>query len=114
MKISQFEDSFVWQKSQDLAIELKKLILDTKDFSYRDQIMRAVISISNNIAEWFERRSNKELRQFLFIAKWSCGEVRSMIYLGYCRKYYSEEEYTRMKEKCLEISRMLSSRIKTL
>lgn len=80
MKIEKFEDIISWQKGQELCESLYILSRQNKDFSFRDQILRAVVSICNNIAEGFERRTNKELKQFLFIAKGSCGEVRSMLH----------------------------------
>lgn len=80
MGIVKFEDVLSWQKSKDLAIMLHSIFKDNRDFGFRNQIQRAAISISNNIAEGFERKSNKELRQFLYIAKGSSGELRSMLY----------------------------------
>ncbi len=57
------------------------------DFGFRNQLCRATISIMNNIAEGFERQTNKEFAQFLYISKGSCGKVRSMLYIGLERKY---------------------------
>ena len=87
---------------------------NTRDYSYRDQIIRATTSIMNNITEGFERKSNKDFSKFLFIAKGSCGEVRSMIHLGYGLKYLSESDSTDLINKTVEISKMLSGLIKTL
>jgi len=58
-----------------------------KDFGFKDQICRASVSVMNNIAEGFERRSDAEFKRFLFIAKGSCGEVRSMLYLALELRY---------------------------
>src|SRR3989344_2104647 len=99
MKIGKFEDILSWQKSQELATLIYKLLKDNRDFSFRDQIQRAVISISNNIAEGFERRSNNEFRQFLFIAKGSCGEVRSMAHAALSLSYISEKSSIEINEK---------------
>ncbi len=82
MKIDRFEDIKAWQKSKTLTVMIYNLVKDFRDFGYRDQIQRCSVSIMNNIAEGFERRLNKEFKQFLFIAKGSCGELRSMIHLG--------------------------------
>lgn len=73
MKIERFEDIIAWQKARDLTLLLYGLFKSSRDFSFRDQILRASISIMNNIAEGFERKSNKELKQLLFIAKGSCS-----------------------------------------
>jgi len=76
--------------------------------------VRAVVSIMNNIAEGFERMSNSEFRRFLFIAKGSCGEVRSMLYLAYKLGYVSATQFNDLRSKSTEISKMLSGLIKTL
>lgn len=113
-KIERFEDILVWQKSLDLSIAIKRAFLGLKDFSYWDQIWRATISIMNNIAEGYERKSNKELQHFLFISKGSCGEVRSLLHLGLKLKYVSVEQHGQLVSYCLEISKMLSGFIKAL
>jgi four helix bundle protein len=68
----------------------------------------------NNIAEGFERSSNAEFRQFLYIAKGSCGEVRSMLYLAKELNYLSESEFNSLLNNLLEISKALSGLIKSL
>jgi len=68
----------------------------------------------NNIAEGFERRTNKELKNFLFIAKGSAGEVRSMLNLSVELKYIDSEGFNKMNNLTLEISRLLSGFIKSL
>jgi four helix bundle protein len=68
----------------------------------------------NNIAEGFERKTNNEFKYFLFVAKGSCGEVRSMLSLGLELKKISSDEYKQLNELALEISKILSGLIKTL
>lgn len=114
MRINRFEDILAWQKVKELTLLLYKLFANNRDFSFRDQIRRAAISIMNNIAEGFERKSNKEFKQFLYIAKGSCGEVRSMIALALDLGYINRQEYDRAYNLAIEISRMLSGFIKTL
>jgi four helix bundle protein len=58
MRFDRFEDMIVWQKSQELALLVYKTFQACKDFGFRDQIQRATVSISNNTAEGFERKSN--------------------------------------------------------
>jgi four helix bundle protein len=65
MAIQKFEDIIVWQKGQDLAVEIYALFRDSRDFGFRDQICRATVSISNNIAEGFDRSSNADFKRFL-------------------------------------------------
>lgn len=114
MKIERFEDIIAWQKSRELAILLYKEFAESKDFGFRDQIQRAGVSIMNNIAEGFERKTNNEFRQFLFIAKGSCGEVRSMLYLSKELNKISDNTFNTLFALSEEISRILSGLIKTL
>ena len=114
MTIEKFEDIISWQKGKALAILIYKYSRNNRDQSYKNQILRAVVSISNNIAEGFERRSNKEFKQFLFIAKGSCAEVRSMLYIGLELGYFSQGEFKTCYDLCLEISKLTSGLIKTL
>ena len=84
MKYKRFEDLPVWQAGIDLAVQvyaLTSLPEFSSQRSLRDQIERAAVSVSNNIAEGFERGTNKELLAFLYIARGSAGEVRSMLCL---------------------------------
>jgi four helix bundle protein len=113
-QIQQFEEIIAWQKAKVITTEVYIVSRSIDDRSYNDQIQRAAVSIMNNIAEGFERKSNKEFRQFLYIAKGSCGEVRSMIILGKEIGYISTPKAAEMTEKCLEISRLLSGFIKKL
>jgi len=114
MKIEKFEDIISWKKSQDLGVVIYRLFSKNKDFGFKNQIERAVISIGNNIAEGYERKSNKEFKQFLFIAKGSCGEVRSMLYVALRLEYISKNEFDLVISSSEEISKLLSGLIKTL
>ncbi len=114
MMIQTFEELISWQKARILAGKVYQLFRSNRDYGFRDQIQRAVISISNNIAEGFERKSNKELSQFLFIAKGSCGEVRSMSYVALDLAYISKADFDFINSSCLEISKLLSGFIKKL
>jgi len=112
--ISSFEDILSWQKAKDLAIDVYSDFKTNKDYGFKDQIQRAVISVSNNIAEGFERRGDKEFKHFLFIAKGSCGEVRSMLYVALGLGYINEKTFRNYTERTIEISRLLSGLIKSL
>ncbi len=82
MKYERFEDLPVWQAAMDLAREIYRITRDrffTQPGDLRDQLRRAALSVSNNIAEGFERGSTAELIAFLYIARGSAGEVRSML-----------------------------------
>ena len=69
MKFDRFEDILVWQKAEELSISIYKYFNHSKDFGFNNQIQRAGVSIMNNIAEGYERRTNNEFIHFLFIAK---------------------------------------------
>ena len=114
MKIDQFEDILAWQKAKVMTLKIYSLFKDLKDFGFRDQICRASVSVMNNIAEGFERKSDSEFKHFLFIAKGSCGEIRSMLYLARELNYISEEEYRLLNMLSYEVSKMISGLIKTL
>ena len=114
MKIERFEDIIAWQKALDLTVEIYNLFEKTNDFGFKDQIQRDSVSIMNNIAEGFERMSNNEFRHFLYVAKGSCGEVRSMLILAKKLNKLPEEKADELKKISLEISKMLSGLIKTL
>lgn len=114
MKFEKFEDIIVWQKSKSLTTSLYKIFESKKDFNFKNQILRAAISTMNNIAEGFERKSNNEFKHYLFMAKGSAGEIRSMLNLGFELQYLTEEEFQNFKIESETISKMLSALIKTL
>ena len=82
MKIEKFEDLEVWKESMNLSVLIYRILQDCKDFSLRDQIQRSSVSIPSNIAEGYERKSNKEYIRFLNIAQGSCAELRTQLYLA--------------------------------
>jgi four helix bundle protein len=114
MTIEKFEDILAWQKAKQLTVHAYRLFRNNRDFGFKDQIQRAVISIMNNIAEGFERRGDKELRNFLFIAKGSCAEVRSMLYIAFDLGYINKDDFNVLYNLTVEISKMLSGFIKSL
>ena len=112
-----FEEFEVYKKGIQLAKIVFKLLDDKafeKEFGFQNQIKRAVIPITNNIAEGSEYNSNKQLIKYLKISKGSCAEVRSMLILsrelGFCEQRQIQEIYT----LSIEISQNLSNFIKYL
>jgi four helix bundle protein len=81
-KIERFEDLEVWKMSMQLAVAIYENLSGCRDFGLRDQMQRAAVSTPSNIAEGYERASNKEFVQFLHVAKGSAGELRTQIYLA--------------------------------
>jgi len=114
MKILKFEDIIAWQKSQDLAVELYSIFSDCKDFGFKNQICNAVVSISNNIAEGFDRSSNLDFSRFLYFAIASCSEVRSMLYIAKRLNYIDELICNKLIENTNEISKIISGLISSL
>jgi four helix bundle protein len=85
MQVKNFEDLEIWKDARALTRGIYQLTGDSKfskDFGLRDQIRRAAVSIMSSIAEGFERGGNQESIQFLYVAKASCGEVRSQLYVA--------------------------------
>lgn len=114
MKFIRFEDIIAWQKGQDVAVEIYRVFGKSKDFGFKDQVQRASVSISNNIAEGFDRMSNKEFIRFLYIAQGSCSEVKSMLYLAKRLEYIDEQTTIRLIEKSSEIGKIINGLIKSL
>lgn len=112
--IKRFEDILVWQKAQDLTVQLYQLFELSKDFAFRDQICRAAVSISNNIAEGFERDTTKDFIRFLYMARGSSGEVRSMLYLAKRLNYIDIKTFDRLKSQAEEISKMVKGFINSI
>lgn len=109
-----FEDILVWQRAESLTLSIYKIFRSSRDYGFRDQICRAAVSVMNNIAEGFERQSKDEFRRFLFIAKGSSGEVRSMLSLARELNYISLEDCSKLKAGYTEMSKMLAGLIKSL
>ncbi|MBL4772226.1 MAG: four helix bundle protein [Alcanivoracaceae bacterium] len=77
-----FKNIDVWNKSRNLSVAVYGGMSNLKDFGFKDQITRSSLSVPSNIAEGYERFSNKELIRFLYIAKGSCGELQAQIIIG--------------------------------
>jgi four helix bundle protein len=113
MAVKNFEDLNVWKQARQLTQEVYRLTKTEKflkDFGLRDQIRRAAISVMSNIAEGFERGGNQEFVQFLYVAKASCGEVRSQLYVALDQGYATAND----SEKLLQLFRRLSGMISNL
>jgi len=114
---NKFEDMEVWKKSMNLT----RLIYQNtnqpgfvKDYNLVNQIRRSAISIASNIAEGVERDGNKELINFLYIAKGSCGELRCQLYIAKDQQYLKADSFQEMYNLATEISVSLNKLIKYL
>jgi len=106
-----FVDLEVWKRSARLSADLYKNLRHLKDWGYRDQVTRSGLSVPSNIAEGFERESNKEIIRFLYIAKGSCGELRTQLYIGIEVGYIEHEIGRRWIQETRELSAMLGGLI---
>jgi len=110
----QFEDLAVWKRSRSLSIEVYKELSGLRDFSFKDQVTRSVLSVPSNIAEGLEREYRKEKIRFLIIAKGSLGEFRTQIDIGSEIGYIQKDIAKRWIQEAVELSKMLAAFIKTI
>ena len=110
MKINGFEDLPVWKSAILFLKEIYRItgIGDfSKDWSLKDQIRRASISISSNIVEGFEKSNNNELIRFLLIAKGSLGEVKNQLIIAKEIEYISTDEYAKIRQHADDLSKQI-------
>lgn len=113
----QFEDIDAWQRARELVQRIYTLTDREefgKDFSLKDQIRRAGVSIMSNIAEGFERDGTREFIQFLSIAKGSVGEVRSQLYVAFDRGYVTRDEFENLVNLASETARLIAGLVNYL
>ena len=116
-KIERFEDLDLWKEAVVIGVEIYKLTSIgklEKDFSSKDQLRRAAISISNNIAEGFEYNNNKSFIKFLGYSKGSAGELRSNLFVLKEAQAISNDDYKSLETKLLSISKNIGGFIKYL
>ena len=107
MAYQSFEDLQVWQRGCRLAIDIYRAFEDCKNFTLKDQIGRAGLSIACNVAEGSERGSTKDFAHFLNFSKGSCGEVRTQVYIARKLKLLGKTEFDHFVGETKEISKML-------
>jgi len=114
MKIENFEDIEAWKEARFLVKNVYTLFAECRDYGFRDQIQRAAVSIMSNIAEGFDRGSNKEFIQFLIIARGSVSEVRSLSYAALDIGYLGSDHYNSIQEKSTRLSNLINGFIRYL
>ncbi|MFN8283390.1 MAG: four helix bundle protein [Chitinophagales bacterium] len=114
MIIKKFEDLITWQKAQDLAVDIYANFDVNRDFNFKNQICSEVVSISNNIAEGFDRSSDADFSRFLYMYLGSASEVRSMLHLAERLKYINMEIKNDLINKVDEVSKIIRGLIKSL
>jgi len=107
-----FEDLEVWKRACRLAIEVVGAFSKSKDYIFKDQMVRAAISIPSNIAEGYERDSRLDMIRFLRIAKGSAAELRTQCYLALKLKLLAQARCQSFIQECKEISAMLQGLIR--
>lgn len=109
MGADKFEDLIAWQKARELTKEVYQVTrkdMFTKDFGLAGQIQRASVSIMSNIAEGFDRSNPNEFNHFVIIAKASCAEVRSQLYIAFDIGYLTQLEFNELLIQTQEVSRI--------
>ena len=109
-KVRKFEDLIAWQKARSLTREIYRVTSTgafAKDFGLREQIRRASVSIMSNIAEGFERGGRIEFHRFLNIAKGSCAELRSQLYVAHDVDHLEEHLFSRLLGQAEEVARII-------
>ena len=110
MTINRFEDLIAWQKARQLVAAVYGVTIKgafAKDYGLRDQVQRSAVSIMSNIAEGFDRGSRPEFHRFLVIAKGSCAEVRSQLYVALDCGYISQQDFDTIVALAQEVAKII-------
>ena len=107
MAFRSFEDLEVWQRGCRLAVDVFKTFATCRNFSMQDQVQRSALSVPCNIAEGYERNTDKEFIRFLNIAKGSGGEMRTQLYISRKLEFLTKADFNRLVAESKEISKML-------
>lgn len=100
----------MWKKARELTREIYRVTRQgsiASDRGLTSQMQRAAVSIMSNVAEGYERDSRVEFARFLVIAKASCAELRSQIYIALDADYLTEEQFTGLMNQATEVSRII-------
>ncbi len=114
MRIEKFEDIIAWQIGRELVKFVYGNLRGCRDYAFKDQIQRATISITNNIAEGFGRKGDKELSRYLKISKGSCLETRSMLYSAVDLEYFNKDQFNQAFELTVRIEQTLVKFIQSI
>ena len=114
MQIKCFEQIESWKEARCLVKDIYAIFRDSKDYGFKDQIQRSAISAMSNIAEGFDRGSNKEFIQFLVIARGSVSEVKSLTYAGLDIGHLAPDSFENIDKRCTNLSNMINGFIRYL
>jgi len=115
--ISHFEEIEAWRSARELVRNVYSVSRTgglAGDFGLRDQLQRAAVSIMSNIAEGFERDTDADFRRFLFVAKASAGEVRSLLYVALDQGYIDGDTHETLGLQSAKVSRQIAGFIRYL
>lgn len=108
--VQRFEDLIAWQEARELARSIYRVSRHeafAKDFGLASQIQRAAVSVMSNLAEGFERGGDGDFHRFLVVAKASCAEVRSQLYLALDVGYLEQAEFDQLQAQAREVARLI-------
>ena len=109
-----FEQLEVWKRSCRLCAELYRSLESCRAYGYRDQVTRSALSVPSNIAEGYERNSSREFVRFLKIAKGSCGELRTQLYIGVEAGFLEKTNAMGFIAEAAELARMIQGLIQKI
>ena len=115
--IEKFEDIKAWQEARELLKSIYEITSKgnfSKDWELKNQIRRSAVSVMSNIAEGFDRSSDKEFIQFLRIATGSCSELKSQLYVALDQKYIINELFSKIYQKATEVTKLINGFIRYL
>ena len=115
--IEKFEDIKAWQEARELLKSIYEITSKgnfSKDWELKNQIRRSAVSVMSNIAEGFDRSSDKEFIQFLRIATGSCSELKSQLYAALDQKYIINELFSKIYQKATDVTKLINGFIRYL
>ena len=115
--IEKFEDIKAWQEARELLKSIYEITSKgnfSKDWELKNQIRRSAVSVMSNIAEGFDRSSDKEFIQFLRIATGSCSELKSQLYAALDQKYITDKFFSEIYQKTTEVTKLINGFIRYL
>jgi four helix bundle protein len=114
MRIERFEDVESWKEARLLVSDIYKILTNCRDLGFRSQMQRAAVSVMSNIAEGFDRGSNREFVQYLVISRGSVSEVKSLAYAGLDIGHIDSNGFEIVKTRCIKLINLLNGFIRFL
>ena len=114
MKIEKFEDLIAWQKAKELTTKLYTVCKNCNEYGLKDILTKTGIQIMNQIAEWFEKRNNKDIKVAFLTAKWGTSQIRSMLYMLLELWCITQEEFKEFYDITWHITKMLMAFVKSI